>query len=279
METKIYTFPEIGAVIKEANFKFLSLDTINGERLFAMNSPASKNPINAATQLKRIENWVNSSVCGPGNYFVSASTSMRRTIKPTKFLIHKSDGSGAAPQTIVIHHESEAKPTTLSEGETKLGLNYSLQLITDNATLKAENTRLTQLVNDLIDKVAEYESEEDSLEENPVGAMSGFLSENKEVIFSFIDRFIGTREKRNELEEKNKTPKKVQYVKSSENGGGANAAQIGSDAYLKNLHNLFETNSDAFDTELDKIKISHPELYAKLLLHYNLEEEEETTND
>jgi len=279
---KFYTFPNLKKEANTQGYRMAALEDQNGTRRVSFN-PLKKKVVD---QLDAIENRLKSDALPDGVYYVCFATGINGTKTPDRFPIAKGNTKEAVkalsptlednPRPVIIKHEAEQVLTW----DAALTLHKELaELRAENERLRGENALLQARNVELESEIDEQElSEEEKDAPNPMKALADAFpsilhawgeeqSIKKEKLALEKAKFEASLQK-----------KSLPRVPAGANIRGQQPQQkqiaVGTQEYMDLLHHLYENNPDAFDDELDKIEVSHPEFYAQVIAHYGLTDEE-----
>jgi len=266
---KEYNLGQINELAK--NYKFVQVEDLNGKKITTWNSTGVPIVNHLKECIKRLKMDI-----VPNGYYYFSFTIAKHLCKDNadKYLYLK--GKAPAENPLQDNNQMQTNKNDL------LSVTSALNYITQIAELKTENNRLTMELKNSKDEnalltaeVEEYEREADEkgLSTGGEKGTMEFLKDQAPTLMALADRFFEQKDKALALEARKLDlgigiPQKKRVVKKLE-------YQPGSEEHLKYLRLLFaEDKEEILNSELDKLEISHPDLYLELCTEFNLIEDE-----
>ena len=248
MAEKFYNAEELKKIADECRYKFARLVDKVGEPL--MNWSRTTERLHIDKQIDNIFKRLSSSITPDGAYIIQF-TNVFSNKKLNSFFVLKGDAPSEVPQLPTI--ESEKKETTYKAQS--MTTEEAIKLITENAELKAQVRMLEMQLESAYEELSEaYEG----LNEKPDNAnIGGFLSENKEILLSIVDRTLSLGEAKVQ-----KQQPQIKYV----------PVEIGSPLHIKIIEQAIANEDlEKMNAELMKISNVNPILFQELVKKYELE--------
>lgn len=270
---KIYKINELKGLAKKAGYKMAALEDSSGKRLL----PFNRINVTLDKQFGTIDDKLKSELVADGIYYVVMSNSIAGCKQPDRFAVNKGKVTEEQMQKaentpIVIH----------SRAEETLSLSESIDMIRENANLKAENEVLKKTISELEAELEEAELNEGAEEKQP--AWATFLMEQAPVLTGLANEYFAQNKRKLDLEERK--------IEMGVTGGSSKGRRIkerikgrveivpGSQQHLDLIEKYFnEDNDEKLNIQLDKLEAANPDLYAKVCERLGIEIEEETEEE
>lgn len=172
--------------------KYLRLCDLDGEIIINQNPAKNSSPAAVKAQAEKINNYLK--MCQDGSYIVQGRTSP--AAKPTS--VHYTKGE-QGPATAANAPNPAPSRTISDSGENVLSYAAALKMQEELATLRAENSRLSDLVEQLQADLEEMEAAEaetqmsDSPQVTALGQLAAILP-------AVVDKFFEQQKEKNEIE-------------------------------------------------------------------------------
>jgi len=196
--------------------KYLRIVSVDGDVIVYQNPAKDSSPSATKAQADKISLYV--SKAPEGTYVIQGRTSPQA--KPTSFVIEKGEQAPAtaAPAQVAAPSRGISDP-----GENVLSYSAALKMQEELATLRAENARLCDLVEQLqadLDEADSEQPEQGGFADSP--AMTA-ISQLAGVLPAIVDKWFDQQKEKNEIEKaklmammQNRQPQNGQYQEHNE---------------------------------------------------------------
>ena len=210
------TAKEATKQLMDMGCKYLRIVSVDGDVIVYQNPAKDSSPSATKAQADKISLYV--SKAPEGTYVIQGRTSPQA--KPTSFVIEKGEQAPAtaAPAQVAAPSRGISDP-----GENVLSYSAALKMQEELATLRAENARLCDLVEQLqadLDEADSAQPEKGGFADSP--AMTA-ISQLAGVLPAIVDKWFDQQKEKNEIEKaklmammQNRQPQNGQYQEQNE---------------------------------------------------------------
>jgi len=210
------TAKEATKQLMDMGCKYLRIVSVDGDVIVYQNPAKDSSPSATKAQADKISLYV--SKAPEGTYVIQGRTSPQA--KPTSFVIEKGEQAPAtaAPAQVAAPSRGISDP-----GENVLSYSAALKMQEELATLRAENARLCDLVEQLqadLDEADSEQPEQGGFADSP--AMTA-ISQLAGVLPAIVDKWFDQQKEKNEIEKaklmammQNRQPQNGQYQEHNE---------------------------------------------------------------
>ena len=210
------TAKEATKQLMDMGCKYLRIVSVDGDVIVYQNPAKDSSPSATKAQADKISLYV--SKAPEGTYVIQGRTSPQA--KPTSFVIEKGE---QAPATAAPAQAAAPSRGISDPGENVLSYSAALKMQEELATLRAENARLCDLVEQLqadLDEADSAQPEQDGFADSP--AMTA-ISQLAGVLPAIVDKWFDQQKEKNEIEKaklmammQNRQPQNGQYQEQNE---------------------------------------------------------------
>jgi len=210
------TAKEATKQLMDMGCKYLRIVSVDGDVIVYQNPAKDSSPSATKAQADKIALYV--SKAPEGTYVIQGRTSPQA--KPTSFVIEKGE---QAPATAAPAQAAAPSRGISDPGENVLSYSAALKMQEELATLRAENARLCDLVEQLqadLDEADSVQPEQSGFADSP--AMTA-ISQLAGVLPAIVDKWFDQQKEKNEIEKaklmammQNRQPQNGQYQEQNE---------------------------------------------------------------
>ena len=210
------TAKEATKQLMDMGCKYLRIVSVDGDVIVYQNPAKDSSPSATKAQADKISLYV--SKAPEGTYVIQGRTSPQA--KPTSFVIEKGE---QAPATAAPAQAAAPSRGISDPGENVLSYSAALKMQDELATLRAENARLCDLVEQLqadLDEADSAQPEQGGFADSP--AMTA-ISQLAGVLPAIVDKWFDQQKEKNEIEKaklmammQNRQPQNGQYQEQNE---------------------------------------------------------------